>query len=130
MVKIRLTRLGRHKLPYFRIVVIDSRSRRDGEYIEKVGTYEPFEGVVNINEEIALSWLNKGAQPSDTVKSLLQKQGVWQKFMNSKVQKRKEYNANKGKEVKKTEVKKSAAKPVTKKAASSSTSKKKTVSKK
>lgn len=86
--------------------------------------------MVNINEEIALSWLNKGAQPSDTVKSLLQKQGVWQKFMNSKVQKRKEHNANKGKEVKKTEVKKSAAKPVTKKAASSSTSKKKTVAKK
>lgn len=132
MVKIRLTRLGRHKLPFFRIVVIDSRARRDGAYIEKVGTYEPFEGVVNINEEIALSWLKKGAQPSDTVKNLLREQGVWKKFMDSKVQSKKEHNANKvKKEVKKPEAKKAAAsKPASKPNASKSTSQKKTVSKK
>lgn len=84
MVKIRLTRMGRHKAPFYRIVVTDSRKRRDGDYIELVGNYEPFKGVVNIREDVALSWLNKGAQPTDTVKALLRKQGVWSKFKNSK----------------------------------------------
>lgn len=84
MVKIRLTRMGRHKAPYFRIVVTDSRTRRDGDYIELVGTYEPFKGDVKIDENIALNWLNKGAQPTDTVRSLLRKAGVIKKYAESK----------------------------------------------
>ena len=115
MVKIRLTRLGRHKLPFFRIVVVDSRSRRDGAYIEQVGTYEPFEGVAKINQEIALNWLNMGAQPSETVKSILKKEGVWEKFMKSKIENKKANSAKKGankNESKKTPTKKPVAKKV------------------
>lgn len=84
MVKMRLTRMGRHKSPYYRIVVTDSRKRRDGDYIALIGNYEPFEGMVNVNEALALEWLNKGAQPSDTAKSILKKQGIWKKFMDAK----------------------------------------------
>lgn len=84
MVKIRLTRMGRHKSPFYRIVVADSRKRRDADYIALVGTYEPFDGVTNIKEDVALDWLNKGAQPSDTVRALLSKNGTWAKFMAQK----------------------------------------------
>ena len=88
MVKLRLQRMGSKKRPFYRIVAADSRDRRDGSFIELVGTYSPLEdSKININEEIALKWLNNGAMPTDTVKNLLSKAGVMKKFHDSKVSK-------------------------------------------
>ena len=84
MVKIRLTRTGRHFDPSYRIVVADSNYARDGRIIEQVGLYDTMNGEVRVDEEKVLSWLNKGAQPSDTVKSILSKQGIIAKFSASK----------------------------------------------
>lgn len=84
MVKIRLTRTGRHFDPSYRIVVADSHYARDGRFIEQVGFYDPMNGEVRVDEEKVLNWLNKGAQPSDTVKSILSKQGIIAKFAASK----------------------------------------------
>jgi len=80
--RIRLTRMGRRNRPYFRIVVADSRSRRDGRFIEQVGTYDPLkhENRVNIKEDRIMHWLEQGAQPSDTVKNLLSKLGIMLKW--------------------------------------------------
>ena len=77
-VRIRLTRAGRKKQPYYRIVVIDSRKRRDGAYIEQIGLYHPtFQPArVEIQEDRALKWLRDGAKPSDTVHNLLSKNGT------------------------------------------------------
>ena len=85
-VKIRLKRMGAKKSPFYRIVVADSRSPRDGRYIEVVGTYNPVAqpAKVEINEELALKWLQDGAKPSDTVRNLLSQQGVIEKFHNAK----------------------------------------------
>ena len=83
-VKIRLTRMGAKKRPTYRIVASDSHTKRDGQYIELVGTYNPIANETKINEEVALKWLNLGAQPSDTVKNLLSKAGIIQKFAESK----------------------------------------------
>lgn len=81
-VKIRLSRQGRKKAPFYRLVVADSRSPRDGKFIELIGTYNPMTdpAAVTINEERALYWLNNGALPSDTARGLLRKQGIWDKF--------------------------------------------------
>ena len=81
-VKIRLSRQGRKKAPFYRLVVADERSPRDGKFIELIGTYNPMTdpATVNINEERALHWLKKGALPSDTARGLLKKQGIWEKF--------------------------------------------------
>lgn len=81
-VRIRLQRHGRKKLPFYRVVVADSRSSRDGRFIEKIGYYNPITepADISINEQRALYWLKVGAKPSDTAKSLLRKTGVWQKF--------------------------------------------------
>lgn len=81
-VKLRLTRLGRKKRPFYRIVAIDSRKRRDGAYIERLGYYHPLYDppTVEIDAEKVLKWLHDGAIPSDTVRSLLQNQGVWTQF--------------------------------------------------
>ena len=73
MVKIRLTRMGRHKLPYYRIVAVDSRTRRDGAFIELLGHYEPFSGKVDVKKELIFKWLNDGAQPSETILAILKK---------------------------------------------------------
>lgn len=87
-VKLRLTRMGAKKKPSYRIVATDSRRTRDGQYIELVGTYAPVgEAKVNINEEVALKWLNRGAIPTDTVKSLFTKAGIMKKFAESKEKK-------------------------------------------
>jgi len=77
-VKIRLLRMGRKKKPFYRIVVIDSRARRDGRYLEKIGDYNPVSNPaeVNIDKEKVLKWLEKGAEPSKTVFNLLQKEGI------------------------------------------------------
>ena len=82
MVKIRLRRVGRKHKPIYRIVVADSRSPRDGAFIEIIGHYNPLTdpAIVDINEEKALKWLNYGAQPTDTVRSLLRKLGIMDKF--------------------------------------------------
>lgn len=86
-VKIRLTRTGRHNLALYRIVVADSRSPRDGRFIETVGTYNPIKNPaeIAIDEEKAIKWLNNGAVPTDTVKALLSKQGIMAKYAASKV---------------------------------------------
>ena len=79
-VKLRLTRMGAKKRPSYRIVASDSRRKRDGEYLELIGTYNPIADETKINEEIALKWLRTGAQPSDTVKNLFSKAGIMKKF--------------------------------------------------
>ena len=85
-VKIRLKRIGAKKTPFYRIVVADSRSPRDGRQIETVGTYNPLTkpAELKIDEELALQWLQKGAQPSDTVRNLFSDQGIMEKFHNAK----------------------------------------------
>jgi small subunit ribosomal protein S16 len=88
-VKIRLKRMGSKKNPFYRIVVADSRSPRDGRFIETVGTYNPVSepAEIRINEELALKWLQNGAKPSDTVRNLFSKQGIMEKFHNLKYNK-------------------------------------------
>ena len=78
MVKIRLTRMGMKKTPFYRIVVIDSRSARNGRAIEEIGYYNPVSEPVElkINDERAKYWLSTGAQPTDTTRALLKKGGV------------------------------------------------------
>ena len=85
-VKLRMTRMGAKKRPFYRIVAADSRSPRDGRFIELLGTYNPWTNPaqVNLKEEEILKWLNNGAQPSDTVRNLLSKQGIMKKFADSK----------------------------------------------
>ena len=85
--KIRLMRMGRKKRPFYRIVVADSRTRRDGAFIEIIGTYNPLpnETELKIDEEKALKWLSVGAIPSDTAKSLMSKLGIIKKFAENKV---------------------------------------------
>ena len=77
-VKMRLTRMGDKKSPFYRIVVVDSRVARDGKYIEKVGHYNPISqpAEVVIDEQKAKYWLEKGVQPTETVRALLQNQGI------------------------------------------------------
>jgi small subunit ribosomal protein S16 len=81
-VKIRLTRMGKIRAPFYRVVVADSRTRRDGRAIEQFGKYHPTEepSVVEIDSDRAQYWLSVGAQPTDQVKALLKLTGDWQKF--------------------------------------------------
>lgn len=78
MVRLRLTRVGRHKRPFYRIVVADSRMPRDGRHIEVLGTYDPLKtpAAIALKQERVLEWLKKGAQPSVTVHNLLRQTGV------------------------------------------------------
>ena len=91
-VKIRLRRMGGKKDSFFRIVVADSRSPRDGRFIESIGYYDPTTepAIVKLDEEKALEWMAKGAQVTDTVKDLLHKAGTMQKIVEQKQQARKE----------------------------------------
>lgn len=84
--KIRLKRMGAKKHPFYRVVVADSRTPRDGRFIEEIGYYDPGTNpaTIKIDEEKALKWLATGAKPSDTAKSLLQKQGIIGKFAASR----------------------------------------------
>ena len=77
-VKIRLRRMGAKKAPFYRVVVADARYPRDGRFIEEIGTYNPLTdpATVNIDADMAKKWLANGAQPTDTVKALLKKQGL------------------------------------------------------
>lgn len=79
-VKIRLKRMGAKKSPFYRVVVADSRYPRDGRFIEEIGTYNPLmdPAEIKIDNDKAATWLKNGAQPTDTVKSLLKKTGVIQ----------------------------------------------------
>lgn len=84
--KIRLRRMGAKKNPFYRLVVCDSASRRDGKAIEEIGYYDPTKNPheIKIDEIRALKWLHMGAQPSDTAKSLLRQAGILEKFHQSK----------------------------------------------
>ena len=78
--------MGAKKAPFYRIVVADSRSPRDGAFIEKIGTYNPLTNPaeIKVDEELTLKWLNYGAVPTDTVRNLLSKVGVMKKFHDQK----------------------------------------------
>jgi len=75
-VKIRLKRMGAKKKPFYRIVVSDSRSPRDGRFIEEIGYYDPIKKDITVDGEKAADWIKKGAQPTDTVRALLKKNDV------------------------------------------------------
>ena len=81
-VKIRLARGGAKKKPFYQIVVADERCKRDGRFIDNVGTYDPNlePAAIRFEEAKALEWLNKGALPTDTVKQMMKKTGIWAKF--------------------------------------------------
>ncbi|MFP4015465.1 MAG: 30S ribosomal protein S16 [Halanaerobiales bacterium] len=85
-VKIRMRRMGSKRNAFYRLVVADSRKPRDGRFIEELGYYNPTTepATVKIDEEKALQWLKDGALPSDTVKSLLKKEGIMAKFYDQK----------------------------------------------
>ena len=80
--RIRLRRMGAKKRPYYRVVVADQRSPRDGRFIENIGKYHPLEdpSLIEIDEDRALHWLRTGAQPSEQVQNLMSKVGIWDKF--------------------------------------------------
>ena len=81
-VKIRLARGGAKKKPFYQVVVADERCPRDGRFIENLGQYDPKVDppMISLKEERTLEWLQKGAQPTDTVRQLLRRQGLWAKF--------------------------------------------------
>ncbi len=81
--RIRLRRMGANKRPFYRVVVADQRSPRDGRFIEIIGKYHPLEdpSLIQIDEERALHWLRVGAQPSNQVRNLMDKIGIWDKFV-------------------------------------------------
>ena len=82
MVRIRLTRMGKKKMPFYRVVVIDQKKRRDGAYIESLGFYDPIRdpALTRVDVDKAVDWLLKGAQPTETVRSLFRKHGVMDRF--------------------------------------------------
>ncbi|MEG0977897.1 MAG: 30S ribosomal protein S16 [Bacilli bacterium] len=87
MLKIRLTRIGRHEKAIYRIVVADERKARDGRFIEQIGQYDASKGLdgVVIDEAKAIEWLAKGAKPSDTLKAVLTKKGILAKLNDAKL---------------------------------------------
>lgn len=89
MVKIRLMRMGAKKRPIYRVVIADARSPRDGRFIEIIGQYDPQPNpsLISIDEDKALAWLGKGAQPTESTKALLKRTGIWTKFASSRPQK-------------------------------------------
>jgi len=116
-VKLRLKRMGAKQKPFYRIIVADSRSPRDGRFIETVGTYDPIKKADNItvNEDRIAYWLDNGAQPTDTVKSLLSKTGVWANYKNSKVKSAPKKAVKAEKEVKEEKATKKTTTKTTKK---------------
>ena len=85
-VKIRLKRMGAKKAPFYRVIVADSRSPRDGRFIDTIGTYNPLTtpAEIKLNEESAIKWLNNGAIPTDTVKNLFSEARIMEKYHNLK----------------------------------------------
>jgi small subunit ribosomal protein S16 len=90
MVKLRLTRMGSINKPFYRIVAIDARVRRDGKYIDNIGYYDPKHepAIIKVDEAKALMFLSQGAQTSETVRSILKKTGILEKFHNLKNKKK------------------------------------------
>ena len=88
-VRLRLMRMGKKKQPTYRIVAADARSPRDGRFIEIVGTYDPRRepSAITVDNDKAIDWLNKGAQPSERVKKLLEISGAWEEFQTAKAAK-------------------------------------------
>ena len=88
-VKLRLKRMGSKQKPFYRIIAADSRSPRDGKFIETVGTYNPITkpAQVSVDEEKALKWLANGAIPTDTVRNILSDEGIMKKYAESKTKK-------------------------------------------
>lgn len=86
MVKLRLKRMGKKGAPFYRIVAADSRCPRDGRFIEQIGTYNPTkaEEKVTLDKELAKKWLSNGAQPTDTVRSILSHEGVLKEMHEAK----------------------------------------------
>lgn len=89
-VKIRLRRMGSKRKPFYRVVVADSRAPRDGRFIAEVGYYNPLTNPVQVSlkDEEILDWLQKGAQPSDTVRNLLSKEGIMKKYHEARFAKK------------------------------------------
>lgn len=89
-VKIRLMRMGAKKDPFYRLVVADSRSPRDGRFIEQIGYYDPGTepATVKVEEEKAIAWLQKGAQPTDTVRSIFSRLGIYEKLNRARAEAR------------------------------------------
>ncbi|NLM63601.1 MAG: 30S ribosomal protein S16 [Mollicutes bacterium] len=89
-VRLRLRRMGAKKQPFYRIVAADSRSPRDGKFIENIGTYNPLTepAEIKIDEELALKWLRTGAEPTETVRTLFKKAGILEKFHNERMSKK------------------------------------------
>jgi small subunit ribosomal protein S16 len=89
-VKLRLKRMGAKKRPFYRIVAADSRSPRDGRFIELLGTYNPIvtPAEVKLEEEVVMKWLRNGAEPTDTVRDLLKQEGLLEKFHNERMNKK------------------------------------------
>ena len=89
-VKMRLKRMGAKKRPFYRLVVADSRSPRDGRFIEEVGYYNPVQepAVIKVDKELALKWLNNGATPTYTVRDILSKEGILKEFHEAKMAKK------------------------------------------
>ncbi len=84
-VKIRLQRVGKKKHPYYRVVVMDERKRRDGIAVDNLGLYQPVAGGTQftVDEAKTIVWLKKGAQPTDTMQRLLKKSGIWKKYIET-----------------------------------------------
>ena len=125
-VKLRLTRMGKTKQPAYRVVAIDSHTKRDGKYIELIGTYNPLTkpATVKLDEKVALKWLGEGAIPSDTVKNLFKEAGIMKKFAESKVKTtKKETKKEEKEETKKTVKKETTKKPAAKKTTTKKVSK-------
>ncbi len=110
-----MTKFGRHKDPFFRIVAADSRFARDGRYSEQIGTFDPETGKADINEELVMKWLKAGATPSDSIKTLLTEMGIIAKFNATKSpshKKSKTVKKNKFDRPAKPKVKKAPVKPI------------------
>lgn len=92
MVRIRLTRMGKRNRPFYRIVVVDQKKRRDGAYIESLGYYDPVRdpAEIKVDVERAAMWILKGAQPSKTVRDIFRKFGVMEKVHKTKYESKKE----------------------------------------
>ncbi|MBE6160585.1 MAG: 30S ribosomal protein S16 [Lactobacillales bacterium] len=89
-VKLRLKRMGKKQAPFYRVVVADSRSPRDGKAVDEIGYYDPTKtpAEIKIDEEKAIKWLKNGAQPTDTVRSILSNQGVMKKYHEERMTKK------------------------------------------
>lgn len=124
MVSMRLKRMGKKKAPFYRIVATDSRVKRDGEYIELLGTYDPLKGKIIIDHEKCLKWLKNGAQPTNTIRSILSNEGILKQFHEEKLKIAKENKSKKAPKkvaVKKVTTAKKAPKKVVPKAVTKKT---------